>query len=79
MQQQAVADVESANVLTDVFIGVTAATGAAAITTLIIFLVNEPPTEEPTATGKATGHSVDWSLAPLVDSTGGGAQFSVRF
>ena len=75
-QEDAKADIETFNLLSDVFIGVTAA-GAA--TTLILLLTRPTVSDDAPADARATGYGVDWMLAPAVDPRGGGVQFSANF
>ncbi len=75
-------DVETNNLLADVFLG---ATAAGAVTTLILFLtrptVYDDEVDQPAQSERGeTRIGFDWTLAPSLDPRGGGgAVFSARF
>ncbi len=73
-QESAKSDVETFNLLSDVFIGVTA---AGAVTTLVLLLTRPTVPDDEAA---AAGYGVDWTLAPAVGPQGnGGVMFSATF
>jgi len=72
-QADAQSDVETFNLLADVFIGVTA---AAAVTTVLLFVMRPEAEADSTA---QSGFGVDWSLVPAIGPRGGGGAIMVRF
>jgi hypothetical protein len=74
-QQAAVDDVKKANLIADVMIGVT---GAAAVTTIILFATRPEAQADSSAKGGVRfGH--DWMIAPAVSSHGAGAWMTAHF
>jgi len=74
-QQKAFDDVKKANLLADVFLGVTA---ASAVTTIILFATRpEAETKEEPTSGMRFGH--EWTLTPSITPQGAGAWMTARF
>lgn len=75
-QQTAADDVKSANLVADIMLGVT---GAAVLTSTILFLARPEEPVEPAEEATTARFGVDYTIAPSFDATGGGAFVTGRF
>lgn len=74
-QQKAFDDVKQANLLADIFLGVTA---ASAVTTVILLVTRpEAETSEESTSAMRFGH--EWTLSPSITPRGAGAWVTARF